>query len=465
LLIALIISYYYSTPAQRTELEFAGAIQENMSTDRRNMSTDRRIMSTGTNRFRAIDYFKITALAIALAGLGNGMHAIILPLRVQELAGQAQQSTYLGLITFVGLVVAILVQPVAGTISDHSGFRWGRRRPFILVGIGTAIFLLVGFGFAGDFVVLFIIWCLIQASLNIAQGPYQAFIPDLVPEGNRGLASGVKGFLEILGGVALLRIIGYFMERYNALTGEIWFWRSLGTICLVLVVTLLITLIFVKESPGKGSLKRIDSSLIFQSFRINLRTNSKFVLYLFSRLLFMMALTTIQTFALYYFQDVIKIPNAVGATSNLITTVGIAMLIVVYPAGRFSDKIGRQPILAASGFLAAAGTGLIFFFHNYQMVLFAGVLIGIATGAFLSTSFALATDLIPPGEAARYLGLANLASAGGGALARLIGPVIDFFNGQTSGLGYSVMLGATFVYFLVSSFMILRIKVVQYQNG
>jgi Na+/melibiose symporter-like transporter len=416
-------------------------------------------MSTRNTQFRLPDYLKITALAIALAGMGNGMHSIILPLRVQEFVGQAQQSTFLGLITFVGLVVAILIQPVAGAISDRSGFRWGRRRPFILIGIGISIVLLAGFALAGDYATLFVIWCLMQASLNIAQGPYQAFIPDLVPEGNRGLASGVKGFLEILGGVALLRIIGYFMERYNPLTGAIWFWLSLGALGLVLLITLLITVFMVKESPGKGRSEPIRPSFIWQSFRIHLKTGSGFIFYLVSRLLFTMALTTIQTFALYYFQDVIKIPNPVDATANLITVVGIAMLVMVYPAGRLSDRIGRQSILAACGILAATGIVLIFFFHNFHMILFAGVLIGMATGAFLSTSFALATDLIPAGEAARYLGLANLASAGGGALARLIGPVIDFFNGYGSGLGYSVMLGTCFVYFLAAAVLILRVRV------
>jgi Na+-transporting NADH:ubiquinone oxidoreductase subunit NqrD len=66
--------------------------------------------------------------------------------------------------------------------------------------------------------------------------------------------------------------------------------------------------------------------------------------------------------------------------------------------------------------------------------------------------------LIPRGEEARWLGLTNLATAGGAALARLIGPVIDFFNAYSFGLGYSVMLLASFIYFLVGSLLLLKIK-------
>ena len=90
--------------------------------------------------------------------------------------------------------------------------------------------------------------------------------------------------------------------------------------------------------------------------------------------------------------------------------------------------------------------------------MFAGSLIGIAGGSFLSVNWALATDLIPSGQSAQYLGLANLASAGGAALARLIGPVIDFFNSYSNNLGYTLMLAACFVYFLLASFFIFRLK-------
>jgi Na+-transporting NADH:ubiquinone oxidoreductase subunit NqrD len=54
--------------------------------------------------------------------------------------------------------------------------------------------------------------------------------------------------------------------------------------------------------------------------------------------------------------------------------------------------------------------------------------------------------------------LTNLAMCAGSALARLIGPVIDFFNGLSHNLGYSVMLLACFVFFVVGSLLILKIK-------
>ena len=135
------------------------------------------------------------------------------------------------------------------------------------------------------------------------------------------------------------------------------------------------------------------------------------------------------------------------------------MLVVVYPAGRLSDSIGRRPIVIVSGFLGALGIALIFLFqHSYLLIMCCGGLVGVSFGAFLSTNWALATDLVAKGEEARYLGLTNLATAGGAALARLIGPVIDFFNVYGSNLGYQVMLIACFVYFLLGSVLVMKIR-------
>ena len=414
--------------------------------------------SSGEKLFRPLDYFKITILGFALGALANAMHAIILPLRIEDFTEDGQKSTYLGLITFAGLIVAIFIQPFIGAISDRSRFRWGRRKPFILIGITTAIILMVGIGSIGGFAALFIIWCLMQASLNTAQGPFQALIPDLVPHNRRGLASGIKSLLEIAGGVALLRLIGNFMGNYVPGTGSYWLWISLGVLGAVLFITMLITLFWVHEKPLQNDSALPWSSILYQTFRFNVKANPGFVLFLISRLLFLMALTSLQSFALYYFQDVVKIANPTQITADLIIAVGIAMLVVVYPAGRYSDKLGRRPILVCCGFLAAIGIAIIFFFHSYSLILFGGSLIGIAAGAFMSTNWALATDLVPKTEVARYLGLTNLATAGGAALARLIGPPIDFLNGYATGLGYSFLMGTCFIYFIISSVLIWRIK-------
>jgi len=435
----------------------------------RNAATN---MDTGAevSGFRRIDYLKITIFGFALSALWGSLHSIILPVRLLDFVAESQKNTYLGLLTFAGLILAMIWQPIAGTISDRSSFSWGRRRPFVLIGTILAMLFIPGIGLISSYMAIFIIYCLLQVSCNTAQSGYQGFIPDLVPEGKRGLASGVKILLEIGGGIALLGLIGPFMDRYFAgeggswlwlsLEGGSWLWLSLGLLAIALLGTMIATILTVKEPPGTGAPKLSLPSFLYKTFKIDVRANRDFVWFIVSRLFIVMALAPLQTFTLYFIKDVADVPNPAEVTANLLIVVGITMLAVIYPAGRLSDRVGRKPIAVFAGLLGALGILLLYFFHDsYGSIMFAGVLLGLCTGAFFSTNWALATDLVVKGEEARYLGLTNLATAGGAALARLIGPMIDFFNASRPGLGYEVMLLASFIYFLVGSGLLLKIKV------
>jgi Na+/melibiose symporter-like transporter len=408
--------------------------------------------------FRPADYVKITVFGLALAALWSSLHTIILPLRLLDFVAEPQKNTYLGLLTFTGLILAMIVQPIAGAISDRSGFGWGRRRPYILMGTVLAVLLLPGIGLYQSFFAILIVYCLLQISCNVAQGPFQAFIPDLVPEGKRGLASGVKSLLEVVGGFALVRLVAYFMGRYFGGGESPWLWFSLAALGIVLLGTMLVTVLTVKERRWGGGSQLPLLSTLYKSFKIDVKASPGFVTFLVSRLLIFMAMATLQTFALYFLMDVAGIANPAAVTAELLIVVGICMVIAVYPAGRLSDRIGRRPVVVSSGLLGALGILLLFFAHSYTAIMFCGALLGVSTGAFMSSNWALATDLVPKGEEARYLGLANVATAGGAALARLIGLAIDPLNIYSHGLGYQVMLGACFIYFAVGSLLLMRIK-------
>jgi MFS family permease len=411
----------------------------------------------GEKHFGPIDYLKITILVFALTALWSSLQSIILPVRLLAYVPESQKNTYLGLLTFTGLVVAMIVQPIAGTYSDFTDSRWGRRQPYILLGMLLTLIILPGIGLAKTYVGIFVVYCLLQIGSNTAQASYQAFIPELVPKDKRGLASGVKSVLGVLGGVALVRITAYFMGRYFVGGGEFWMWIALGALEVVILTATIITVLTVKEPPS-GHRLGLTMPSIWRRFRIDFKVHRDYSWFLFAIALLGVPGTALQTYALYYLMDVFKIPNPASVTGNLLVVVGISLLVTAYPAGRLSDRVGRKPILVASGILGIAGILILFFSRNYMQIMFSGALLGIANGALLSAGWALATDFAVKGEEAKYLGFTELVMSAGTAVARLLGPVIDFFNRISQNLGYQVMLLVCLISLIAGIILIINIR-------
>lgn len=413
-------------------------------------------MDENSNKFGRSDYLKITVLGFAIAGLAGSMNSIILPVRLLDFLEESQKNSYLGLITFAGLVLAMITQPVIGTFSDRCCINWGRRRPYILAGVILVLLFLPGIALAGSLPLFFFVYCILQVSSNTAQAPYQAFIPELVPPDKRGLASGVKNVVEILGGLLVMRLAAFFMGQYEEYAKVYWLWITCGVLAIVFLVTGLFTLLKVKEKPvseGPG----VSITSFFQSFKVDLK-HSDFGWFLASRSVLGIPGVVLQIFTLYFLMDYIRIENPTGVAGDLMVVVGVSLLAMVYPAGWLTDRIGRKPVVIISGLVGALGIVFLYFSHSYVPILLSGAVIGMANGIMLSSTWALATDLTVKGEEGRYLGITNIALAGGSALARLVGPVIDFFNTVDSGLGYQVMLLICFICFIVGVLLILKVK-------
>jgi MFS family permease len=101
--------------------------------------------------------------------------------------------------------------------------------------------------------------------------------------------------------------------------------------------------------------------------------------------------------------------------------------------------------------------------RGLAQVLCFGVLIGAATGSFLSVDWAFTIDVIPRDEAGRFLGFSNIATAGAGIIARFIaGPILDHFNAGAHILGvlggYPVVFGMFAVFFFAGGFLVLPVR-------
>jgi MFS family permease len=414
--------------------------------------------SSIASRFGRTDYVKIALFGLAANALWQCLHIVIIPLRILDFVVESQKNTYLGLLTFCGLFLALLTQPIAGALSDRHNPSWGQRRPYILFGAIVALFLLPGFGLAQSYIALLLIYCFFQIGTNAAYGPYQAFIPDMVAREKRGLAAGTKGLVEMMGVVAFIYPVSLLMDRYFLSHETIWLNGSLGILAFVLLISTLLTLLLVRERKGVHGQQRTLRRTLFQTFKIDRQKHRSFLWFLASRLFVFTAFTTLQQFALNFLMDVTEVDNPAEATAQFSVLGVVGILVTIWPAGYITDRIGRAPVTITACFVGVAGIIIIYFSQSFNTILVGSGFIGVAVGSFYSANWALATDLAPKNEEGRYMGLVNIATAGGAAIARLIGPVIDILNNRWGIWGYRAMLFSCIFYLIVGSLLILKVK-------
>jgi MFS family permease len=478
-----------------------------------------------TRASRWYDIITINIFYLGLTTLTQTFVPLVLPLLVQRFVGEAQQGAYFGRMRLWALMVALLAQALMGMLSDRSTLRWGRRRPFIFAGALMDLVVLAAIGFTAQmsgmlgYCVLFVLYVLLQFFSNTAQSAQQSFIPDLVPEEKRGRFSGVKALFEVpvpvvlvsftiarlisagnmWGGLLLLMAIIFltmllamfvpeqplsmtlpslywqpflrlllmtgFFTAVILLMGEVVVWsgRWLAHVESVFVLAVImglvgLTAMIVAVVVGVGGSARLS----FGTEKTH--ALSTFVWWVISRLAFLVSVTNLGGFVLYFLQERLGFTreSAAGPASQMMMLVGIFILISALPAGWLVDKVGRKQVVAWSGLIAAVGTGVTLFATDLMLVFVGGSIIGIATGVFYTASWALGTSLVPKNEAGRYLGISNLAGAGAGAVGAYIGgPVADFFTRNTPdvpGLGYVVIFAIYGLLFLFSTLLLVKIQ-------
>lgn len=404
---------------------------------------------------RLRDYFTLNVYWFALSFLWNSMAPILLPVLVLRVVDESAKGSALGTLSILGLIVATIVQPLAGAWTDTRTTRWGKRRPYLVGGTLFDVVFLLAMFFAGDFVTLVLAYALLQVVSNIAHGPYQAYLTDLVPEAQRGKMSGVKLAFEMVGVIVTALIIGNLVGQGQLLAAFL-------AIIAVLLVTMLITAWGVDERPFDGFVpaKPLEPSARASPLReaMQLLFHSRdFFLWLVSRLVILVAVNLVRNYVMYFLADVLRLENAAAETGNLLAILGVAVAIVVYPAGALSDRWGRKPLIVLSGILGAIGAIALMMANNLQGVFGAGTILGVSIGIFLSVNWAWGADLIPADAGGRLLGISNIATAGAGVLAGAGGWMLDWFNAQSPNSGYTALYVTAALCYVLGTLIVLGI--------
>jgi MFS family permease len=468
---------------------------------------------------RWYDYILININYLSLTTRSQALAPLIIPVLVQQFLGDEGKGAAVGTIRLWALMAAVLAQALFGLLSDRSRSKYGRRRPYILFGSlsEVVVFMLIGFAavtFSGNtgYLVLFVLYIISMLSSNLGHAATQSLIPDLVPEEKRGMASGIKALFELPIPVILVAFLIAPQVAKNNL------WLALGMTSIVVLLGAGLTML-VKEKPvtedpapidWKAFLNLILMTVVFTAVilgtgeivnsvgnlatrlegnflmvvagilgmavavvigvRLSITTalgfketsqRRSYVWWVINRLAFMVGLTNLATFMVYFLQEKFSLVREAAAVpaSQVTMLVGVFVLLLAIPTGWLSDRLGKKLLLVISGLIAAAGVAVLLLFPGMLAVYVAGGMIGAAAGIFYSANWALGTNLVPSETPGKYLGIQNLAGAGAGAIgAYLGGPIGD------KG-GYMILFAIYGCMFLLSALALLGIREPEVKTG
>lgn len=375
-------------------------------------------------------------------------------------------STILSRLQGIGALWALVIPLIAGPLSDRCMSKWGRRRPYVFWGGLVAVAGMGGMYFGAQersLPIVFLAYFILQFGANTALASYSGVIPDLVPESEHGLASGIMALMTQLGTLLGLLTAGFLFDAHQQLVYII--------LAVVFLISLALTLIGANEKPLTERPAPMNWSAYGRSLIDPLRSPD-FAWVWITRAMMMFGFYAIQPFILFFVEDVIRPKDATLKYSLLASVILLAATFSGVIGGKLSDKTGRKPFVYVSSALMAVMALAFPFCRNLEQIFAVGLVFGLGYGIYISVDWALGTDVLPNKEkdAAKDMGVWHVAMTLPQQLGVAIaGPILGLFavTGATTSsservpysiTGYSILFLMASISFAAGAYFIKNVR-------
>ncbi len=356
-----------------------------------------------------------------------------------------------GLIWLAGPFTGMVVQPLVGALSDKTVSPFGRRRPYLLGGAIIASIALWIFPNSGNLAELLanvtgvhlpaltglliaaiMIW-VIDACINIAQGPYRALIPDVVPQEQHSLANSYISLAIGLGSVVAAATAPFLKWAFNYQMSIV---AQFIMAAIAFTLGMLWTCITIKECSSKKENKvevteNVEKVSFLQSLKDFFALSPEV-----GKICWMQFFTWIGTmcmmifFTHYSVHTVFGVPdmgsademtkslyqnaqlNGTNFSSICFAIFNLVCFVVAIPIGILSAKYCKKKvhIISIISMIAAyLGMGIS---HNLYFVAAMMGLAGIGWASICALPFAMLSQYIKKGTEGSVMGIFNIFIAG-----------------------------------------------------
>ncbi len=389
----------------------------------------------------------------------------------------------------VAPLMGLIVQPIIGHYSDRTWTRFGRRKPYFLIG---SILAALGLIFMPQSAMLTAfmpaLWVgagmlmIMDASFNIAMEPFRALVADLLPADQRTLGFSVQtaliGFGAVIGSWLPYALSNWFGVSSKAEPGEVPYHLILSFIigAAVLVGAVLWTISTTKEySPeeleafdkAEGIVHEEEEKAslmnIFKDFENMPQTMRQlgWVQFFSWFALFGMWVFTTPAIAHHIYGLPLEDTHSktyqeagdwVGIIFGVYNAVS-AVFAFFLPA--IAKKIGRKSTHAFSLIVGGIGLISVYFAPSPNWLIVSMIGVGIAWASILAMPYAILSGSIPAKKMGVYMGIFNFFIVVPQIINAIIGgPIVKYIYGGNPI--YAIVTSG--VAFIIASFFVMRVK-------
>ena len=382
----------------------------------------------------------------------------------------------LPILNIAGPVTGLIVQPIIGAISDKTWSpRWGRRKPFFLIGalLGSICLFLFPLSPALWFAVG-LLWIL-DVGNNMAMEPYRAFVGDKLPDQQMNLGYQMQS-LFVGAGILLANASMFLFQDWfgggEEISGAVpkWLYYSFFIGSFLSLATILWSVLKTPEIPPSYEelevIKKHRGLPFSERFKIPFIEISHAVKDMPRFMWKLAGVYLFQWYALFvYWQFITPLfrttlgydtSQAAAQAAKMSTTYNIVTTVVALVLVPLTMRFGGKKVYALSLFGTAFALFAIPHIADPVYVLFPMVFFGIGWAAMMGIPYSMVSKIVPQERRGVYMGILNMMIVIPMGIETLtFGPIFKNLLGESS---VNAMLFAA-VFFAIAGLLALRLNV------
>jgi len=329
----------------------------------------------------------------------------------EHIPGLIRSSTVLGFIMTLDNIFGLIFQPYFGSLSDRTKTRFGRRMPFIIIGIPLAALFFTMIPFYGNigslfktdlrlFALMFSVICM-NFFMSVYRAPATALMPDATPPALRSRANGIITAMGGLGTIIAFSLGGKLFNtnpKYPFIMGGV-----------IMIIALAVLLIFHKEpeepySADESETDKISGGLLWgkngQPSAISMTPS--LLPMLLTVFFWYCGFECLNAFFTLYCQE--KFSLLPGDATQMLAPMAVLFMICAFPAGYLGGRIGRKKAMLIGNAVIVVTFVIIFMLTEKNLL---PVILGVSGAGWslvTTNAYPAVAEMAPKGRTGLYTG-------------------------------------------------------------